>query len=177
MNSKLTIILSVVLILGLLLSGCGSTSGPSDGGTSTTGTNVGDMAPDFQLQSLGGQSYSLSDLLGQPVMLNFWASWCGPCVHEMPYIQQIYDEWSGAGLVLLAINYGESSSEVRTFIESRGYSFPVLLDTSSGTGQEYRIMGIPTTFFIDGHGVIQDKVVGSFPNKEAIEEHLDKIMP
>ena len=169
MNKMLTAILVMILTSGLLITGCA-------GGSEPTAT-VGKAAPDFELQNLDGQSISLSDLKGKPVLINFWATWCGPCVSEMPYLQEIHDEWSGKGLVVLAINIGDSSSEAEQFLQNHNLSLPVLLDTGKVVAQRYNIRGIPTTFFIDKDGIIQEKIIGAFPNKEAIENRLSKIMP
>ncbi|GAI14402.1 unnamed protein product, partial [marine sediment metagenome] len=95
--------------------------------------------------------------------------------YEMPYIQQIYDEWSGKELVLLAINLGESSDKVTSFVESYNISFPVLLDTNKEAARCYYIQYIPTTFFIDRDGIIQDIEVGAFQSKEEIESSLSKL--
>ena len=168
MNKVLKTILSIILTSVLLLVGCSV-------GSQSLGVRVGELAPDFQLQNLDGQATSLSYIRGRPVMLNFWATWCGPCRHEMPYLQQIHEEWSG--IVLLTINIGESPARVREFLQTNNLSMPVLLDTTSDVAQKYDITGIPTTFFIDKDGIIQEKIVGSFPNKEAIEQHLGKIIP
>ena len=169
MNKMLTAILVMILTSGLLIIGCA-------GGSEPTAT-VGKAAPDFTLQNLDGQSISLSDLKGKPVLVNFWATRCPPCVSEMPYLQEIYDEWSGKGLILLAINIGESSSKVEQFLQDHNLSLPVLLDTRAVVAQRYNIRGIPTTFFIDKDGIIQEKIIGAFPNKEAIENRVSKIMP
>jgi len=166
MNKILKVILPIILTLGLVVTSC---SEPSE-------ARVGQPAPDFQLQNLDRESVSLNDLKGKPVLLNFWATWCGPCVSEMPYLQEIYDEWSGKGLVLLAINGGESSSKVSNFLQNYNLSLPVLLDTEGIVAQRYNIMGIPTTFFIDKDGIIQEKVIGAFPNKAEIEKRLSKIV-
>ena len=169
MNKMLTAILVTILTTGLLITGC--TAGPEPIAT------VGKPAPDFQLQNLDGQSITLSKLKDKPVLINFWATWCRPCVSEMPYIQEIYEEWSGKGLIVLAINMGESSSKVEQFLQDHNLSLPVLLDTKQVVARRYNIRGIPTTFFIDKDGIIQVKVIGAFPNKEAIENRLSKIMP
>ncbi len=153
------------------------TPAPAPAPAPVQGPEVGKLAPDFKLQNLDGQSISLSDLQGKPVLLNFWATWCPPCRAEMPYIQQIYEEWSDKGLEVLAIDIGESSSKVKEFLQSQGLSIPVLLDTEKNVAQEYNITGIPTTFFIDKDGIIQEKVIGAFPSKGAIEKNLSKIMP
>ena len=148
--------------------------GGCTGGTSQNPWR-GKPAPDFQLNTLDGQSVSLSDLKGKPVLLNFWATWCGPCRIEMPFLQQIYDEWRGRGLVLLAINIGENPSQIAEFMQSQGLSFPVLLDSDGEIAQKYNIQYIPSTFFIDKDGIIQDMKVGAFQSKAEIESILSKL--
>jgi peroxiredoxin len=165
----LVITLVSVLTPGLVMAGCSPSS--------AQGVEVGNLAPDFQLQNLDGQTVSLGNLQGKPVLINFWATWCGYCIDEMPYIQEIYEEWSDKGLEVLAINKGESSAKVEEFIQSHTLSFTVLLDTRQDVAQRYNITGIPTTFFIDKDGIIQDKVIGAFQNKAQIENRLSKIMP
>jgi len=169
MNKMLTAILVTILTTGLLITGCTAGSEPT--------ATVGKAAPDFELQNLDGQSISLNDLKGKPVLINFWATRCPPCVSEMPYLQEIYEEWSGKGLMVLAINIGDSSSEVEGFLQNHNLSLPVLLGTKRNVAQKYNIRWIPTTFFIDNDGIIQEKIIGAFPNKEAIENRLNKIMP
>jgi len=169
MNKMLKAILVMILTSGLLITGCTVGSEPI--------ATVGKPAPNFELQNLEGQLISLSSLKGKPVLVNFWAIWCSPCVSEMPYIQEIYEEWSGKGLIVLAINMGESSPEIEQFLQSHNLSLPVLLDTKEVVARRYNIRGIPTTFFIDKDGIIQVKVIGAFPSKEAIESRLNEIVP
>ena len=144
---------------------------------SNEGIQVGNLAPDFQLPNLDQEPLSLYDLRGKPVVLNFWASWCGPCRIEMPYLQEIHEEYSEEGIVLLAINIGESPSAVEQFLQSNNYSFPVLLDTGGVVAQQYGAIYIPTTYLIDGDGIIQGKRIGPFISKGEIENELGKIMP
>jgi len=165
----LVITLASVLTSGLVMAGCSPSS--------AQGVEVGNLAPDFQLPNLDGQTVSLSNLQGKPVLINFWATWCSPCRGEMPYIQEIYEEWSDKGLVVLTINIGESPSQVEKFMESQQLSLPVLLDTKQATAREYNIVGIPTTFFIDKDGIIQEKIIGAFQSKTQIEKRLSKIIP
>lgn len=162
----LTAISGLILTTVLLVAGCLSQA-----------PQVGELAPDFQLPNLEGQSISLSDFRGEPVLVNFWASWCGPCIYEMPFIQEVYEEWSASGLVVLAINKGESLSTAKDFMQSNNYSFPVLLDISQDVALEYNIWGIPTTFFIDRDGIIQATKVGAFSSKAEIEMMLSEIIP
>ena len=180
MNKILTAILVLILSSGLLVVGCSTsapTPTPTPSPTPTPAPQVGKPAPDFQLPNLEGQAVSLSDLRGKPVFLNFWATWCGPCRHEMPFIQEIFEEWSDEGLVILAVDIGEAPSRVRDFIQSGNFSFPVLLDTSQDVALEYNVRGIPTTFLIDKDGIIQVMKVGSFSSTAEIEKSLSKIMP
>jgi len=169
MKKILKLALTIILALGLLMSGCSSKSEPKT-------AHPGDIAPDFQLQNLDGETISLSDFEGKPVLINFWKTTCPPCVYEMPYMQQIYDEWSGKGLVFLAINIGESSSTVKNFMQSHHLSLPVFLDDKMQVAHDYNISAIPTTFFIGKDGVIREKIIGAFPNKEEIENRLAKIV-
>jgi peroxiredoxin len=164
MMSRMLKLSVIILSLVVLLAGCGGQK-----------TLLGKPAPDFQFAGPGGQPVSLSDLQGRPVLLNFWATYCPPCVHEMPYLQQVWDDWQTGGLVLLAINIGESSSEVQGFMQGQGFTFPVLLDGNGAIAAKYGIKGIPTTFFIDGEGIIQQVQVGAFPNAAAIEESLSQL--
>ena len=170
MSKTLKIILAILLTLGLLVTGCSA-------GSESLMARVGKPAPDFQLQSLDGELVSLSDLRGKPVLINFWATWCVYCRDEMPYLQQIYEEWTGKGLVVLAINIGENPSTVEKFMQSYNLSLPVLLDTKEVTGRKYNVSPIPTTFFIDKDGIIQEKRIGAFQNKEQIEQYFSKIIP
>lgn len=162
-----------VLLFQFAMAGCSSSSGPIPPQPVTEGN----PAPNFQLDNLDGKAISLSELQGKPVLLNLWATWCYSCISEMPLLQTVHEEQSARGLVLLTINMGESSSKVAEFLESHNLSFPVLLDPNKDVARQYNIQYIPTTFFIDKDGIIQAVRVGAFPNKEAIEDDLNKIMP
>ena len=171
MNKGLRIILPAILALWLGLVGCSS-------GTESSVAQVGELAPDFQAQTLDGHTISLSDLRGKPVLINFWATWCSPCHAEMPYLQQIHEEWSHKRLVVLAVNVGESPSKVEEFIQVNNLiTLPVLLDINGEAAQQYGVTAFPTTFFVDRNGIVQKKVVGAFWSKEQIEGYLDVIIP
>lgn len=165
MNKIPKIILLLVLALVILATGC-----------TETGAAVGDRAPDFQLQDLEGNEVSLSSLRGSPILLNFWATWCPPCRLEMPFIQEVYQEWTDKGLVILAIDMGESAATVRDFMQNNNYTIPVLLDTRRVVSQKYNVTAIPTTFFIDRNGVIQDKLIGPFPSKDSMVLYVKRIL-
>ena len=177
MTRKL-VVLTLLMISLLLVFGCQlSTTNDINPTASVGGSEIGKAAPDFTLQDLEGQTVTLSGLRGSPIMLNFWATWCSPCRHEMPFLQQVYEDWQDKGLVLLTINLRETLSEAMQFLQSNDLTFPVLLVTDGGIASKYNITGIPTTFFIDKDGIIQEKRLGSFSNAAEIENYLDSIMP
>ncbi|GGF10276.1 thiol:disulfide interchange protein tlpA [Halobacillus andaensis] len=137
---------------------------PSQEGTSMTppnapsGLQVGDQAPDFELETLDGESVKLSELKGQKVFLNFWATWCPPCKEEMPEMEKFHNEY-GDEVVVLAVNATETESnesDVDKYIEEEGYTFPVLLDKDSEVNNDYQAMSIPTTYFIGTDGQVQE---------------------
>jgi peroxiredoxin len=169
MNKVLKVVIPIILAISLL-TGCSADSVQSE-------PKVGQKAPDFRLQNLNGQTVSLEDLLGKAILLNFWATWCGPCRGEMPYLEEIYQDWSDDELILLTVNYGESASQAKNFLQSNNLTLPVLLDSRKVVAEQYYITAIPTTFFIDKDGIIQDKVVGSFRDKASIESYINKIIP
>ena len=140
------------------------------------GPNVGNRAPDFTLQDIYGKEVSLSSFKGKTVIINLWATWCGPCVAELPHFQEIYNTWPRDQLVVLAIDIREETGPVRSFVESQKFTFPVLLDNFGKTASEYGTSNsIPRTFFIDKNGIIKKSQVGSFRNKAEIEEILKSL--
>jgi cytochrome c biogenesis protein CcmG, thiol:disulfide interchange protein DsbE len=160
-------------ILVLALSGAWialSAPGPGE----TTGGQIpaprqGFLAPDFTLEDLAGNPVQLSALRGQPVLLNFWASWCPPCKEEMPAMQRVHSEYAGQGFMILAVNttYQDSESEARRFLQQGGLTFPVVFDRTGEASRLYETRALPTSFFIDADGIIREVVVGG-PMSEAL---------
>ena len=113
------------------------------------------MAPDFQVYDAEGNAVNLSDYFGKPIILNFWASWCGPCQMEMPDFEEAYKEY-GEEVQFLMVNSTAGSRETletaQKFIEDNGYSFPVFFDTEANAAMAYGVNSLPNTFFIDGEG-------------------------
>jgi peroxiredoxin len=182
--SRIILVIALAASLGLVVGGCPGNSGQNEmalgriTGIDTDATQppqTGQPAPDFYFETPEGQSTSLSQLKGTPVLLNFWATWCGPCRYEMPFLQQIHQERPADELALLAVNVGEDSSQVGQFLESAGFSFTVLLDKQATVAQRYNVLGIPTTVVIDKEGVIQDIQVGTFQSQSEIETVLDRL--
>jgi peroxiredoxin len=126
------------------------------------GTEVGNLAPDFTLETLKGQQ-SLSDFRGQVVMLNFWASWCGPCRVEMPDVQAVYEAYEAEGFVVLGVNIGETEQTVSEFVDQFDLSFPIMLDGKAQVARQFGAFSIPTSYFLDRDGVIQKIQRGAVP--------------
>jgi peroxiredoxin len=118
-------------------------------------------AVNFKLKDLDGKELSLSDLRGKKVFLNFWATWCPPCIAEMPEIEKLYQETKDSDLVIIAIEIGEPLDTVKSFIDSNKYNFKVLLDPDQNVAAQYGIASIPTSYFIDVDGNIISKSVGA----------------
>ena len=114
-----------------------------------------DQAPDFTLSDADGNQITLSDLRGQVVMINFWASWCGPCREEMPYLEQIFQRYEPLGFTLLGINVEENPSDGRAFLQDRPVSFPVLYDPENGISKLYDVIAMPSTVLIDRKGNVR----------------------
>lgn len=129
-------------------------------------------APNFTLPDVAGQSASLDDYQGRHLLLHFWATWCKPCVKEMPEIEAAYRQLKAQGFTVLAVNAGDGLDKVRAFIESRGFTFPVLLDKKWQVAEDYDVIGLPVSFFIDPEGKIHSTVQGGSLTKESIVERL-----
>ena len=111
------------------------------------------VAPDFSLKNLAGETVKLSDYKGQVVMINFWASWCGPCRQEMPLLNDMSEELSKAGFVLLGVNLDEDVNDARKFLNDIGdMSFPILLDPTAKVADLYKNQAMPSSYFVDREG-------------------------
>ncbi|MFH1185410.1 MAG: TlpA disulfide reductase family protein [Chloroflexota bacterium] len=130
---------------------------------------TGFSAPDFTLDTLDGGQLTLSELRGQPVMLNVWASWCLPCRVEMPAIEKVYQRHRDAGLVVVGLNVTSQDSETaaRAFVQELGLTFPIVLDRDGGASARYELMGLPSTYFIDRNGIIRNVIIGG-PMSEGV---------
>lgn len=120
---------------------------------------IGKQAPDFTLTNLEGETVRLSDLYGKPIAINFWATWCSPCVFELPIFQEHYLK-NGENFEILAVNNQESQSIVEPFVDEMGLTFDILLDLDGEVAVLYQVVGFPTTYFIDSEGIIRVKHIG-----------------
>jgi thiol-disulfide isomerase/thioredoxin len=144
---------------------------------------VGGVAPDFELEQVsvppasgnpsataGGTTKSeawLSDFRGHPVVLNFWATWCHPCRQEMPQFVNAYDKHKDAGLVVIGLDLQEGPALIQPFAQEFGIDYPILVDRTGQVGDKYRLLGLPTTVFIDANGIIQSIYSGPLQSSES----------
>lgn len=126
---------------------------------SSQGPVVGQPAPDFTLVDIQGETVRLSSLRGKPVLVNFWATWCTPCAQEMPMIESAYQK-EGSQFAVLAVNADEPDAKVRDYVNNMGLTFTILLDPGGTVQSQYRLNGYPSSFFIDGDGIIRDEYIG-----------------
>lgn len=147
----------------------------ADGGEMRTAPQKGFLAPDMSLSTLDGERVRLSDLRGKPVLINFWASWCGPCRAEMPHFQAVFEAHADDELVVLAVNQMEAPGTAADFVKEFGLTFPVLLDSQGDASEDYRVRGLPTSFFVDSEGIIRDFFMGPMTTG-LIESKLETIL-
>ena len=130
-------------------------------------------AKDFTLKDLTDSMVSLKDFQGKVVFLNFWASWCGPCRAEMPSMELLWQVFQNDNFVILAVNLREGRDKISSFVQTNGYTFPVLLDSQGKIATTYGVRAIPTTFLIDTQGKMVGKALGA--RAWASEEALNLI--
>jgi peroxiredoxin len=179
----------VLLALALLTAGCRAAANPEVVATglpnlaeattrgidnSERGLERGQLAPDFAVQFADGRESRLSDWQGQPVVLNFWATWCAPCRDEMPEFVEVYGERQEEGLMIVGINAQESADQAAKFMAEYGITFPVALDSRGDVQQIYNVRGLPTTVFIDRAGRIVQRWPGRL-DRRGLEEALAEI--
>jgi len=144
----------------------------------TTAPREGFLAPDFRLPLLGGGEVALSELRGQVVIVNLWASWCPPCRAEMPPLQEAYEVYRDRGLEILAVNttYQDSQAAAARFVQEYGLTFPVPLDQTGEVSRSYLLRALPTSFFIDRDGVIQTVVIGGPMSRTTIRTTVERLL-
>lgn len=113
---------------------------------------IGKTAPDFTLKSLEGPNMKLSEMAGNVVLINFWASWCGPCREEMPLLNALHKKYQALGFTVLGVNVEEDVNGARSFLSNVPVDFPVLLDSSNQVSKQYKVIAMPTTVMVDRDG-------------------------
>ena len=133
----------------------------------------GQAAPDFSLKSSTGENLRLSEYRGEVVMINFWATWCGPCRQEMPLLDELYDRYQRVGFNLLGVNIDDDSSRAMKMVADLGVSFPVLFDARKEVSKLYQVNAMPVTVLVDRDGNVRHVHHGYKPGYE--EKYLNEI--
>jgi thiol-disulfide isomerase/thioredoxin len=135
----------------------------------TSAPHKGFLAPDFSLSTNEGETITLSDLRGKPVLINLWTSWCPPCKAEMPALEHVYQDYKDDGLEILAVNSTsqDNAADAIGFVQDLGLTFTILFDNDGSVSKQYHLQALPTSIFINREGVIQEIVVGG-PMSEAL---------
>jgi cytochrome c biogenesis protein CcmG/thiol:disulfide interchange protein DsbE len=151
-------------------------------GTSTAGEipapRKGFLAPDFSLKTPEGPTLTLSEFRGQAVLVNLWATWCPPCRAEMPAIQKLYEEYKDQGLVVLAVNmtYQDNAAAVVPFTHEHSLTFPILIEDSGEMARKYDLRSLPSSFFINRNGIVQEVVVGGPMSEALLRTRIESIL-
>jgi peroxiredoxin len=125
-------------------------------------------APDFTLKSHSGQNLKLSEHRGEVVLINFWASWCGPCRQEMPLLSELHNKYKALGFTVLGVNVEQDSSEAKKLLKESPVSFPVLYDNDSVVSKQYDVVAMPSTVLVDRNGKMRFLHKGYKPGEEEI---------
>jgi cytochrome c biogenesis protein CcmG/thiol:disulfide interchange protein DsbE len=150
--------------------------------TTNAKTNIapqaGFTAPDFTLETPENVEYSLSKLKGNAVLVNLWATWCPPCRAEMPAIEKMYQEYKDKGFVVLAVNmtYQDDPAAVSPFIRKYGLTFPILLEETGHIGAAYQLRSLPSSYFINRAGIIQEVVIGGPMSEALLRTRIEQIL-
>jgi len=158
-----------LLLAGLaLLAACG--------GEPPAKLNIGDAAPAFRAERLDGAAVDFPAAAGgKPMVIRFWADWCRYCEPEMKAIDAVYRRHRDRGLEVLAVNAGQDRKTVDAFIRKLGVGYPTLLDEQSAIAKRYSVVGLPTTYFVDGKGVVRGKVIGE-ADEAVFERHALELL-
>jgi len=170
------VLVVVALVVALMLVFGFKMARHSSPGMATSNAQMNGIAPDFTLQSLDGKTVRLSDFRGKPVVLNFWATWCGPCKIEMPWFVDLQKEYGPTGLQFLGVAMDDASTkDIAEFAESMKVNYPILIGKES-VGDAYGgVQFLPETFYIDRNGKVVDKAFG-LKGRGEIEDAIKKIM-
>jgi len=146
--------------------------------SSSPSPREGFLAPDFTLDTLDGKKVTLSELRGEIVLINLWATWCPPCRAEMPALENAYEQYKDSGVVILGLNVTNQDSEkdIPLFVDEFGLTFPILLDRDGSVSALYQLRGLPTTYFVNREGIIRTVVVGGPMNETFIRSKIEALL-
>lgn len=198
MNNRVYLVLIIVLSCALLVAGAGmigavlylqgqapavaafSTPVATDGLVPTVaagvGLNPGDPAPDFAVTMLDGTTKKLSDFLGKPVVINFWASWCGPCTAEMKNIEAVYQKHLNDDVIILAVNQGEEDKTIQGYKEMWKLNFRLVRNPANDAAHLFHVQALPTTVFVGADGKIKEVHIGGPMSTDFIQQRVDEML-
>ena len=168
-----------IAIAIIVLRGHGSGAGANTAGAGPLDHHspaLGQPAPNFALRDTSGRLVRLSDLRGQVVLVNFWATWCGPCRQELPAIEQVYQEQQDQGFTVLEVDDQEPAGDVLAFAHQLGQLPPILLDNSGAVVAQYGLKGLPDSFFIDRQGIVRAVSYGPM-TRQSILRNIESARP
>lgn len=172
-----------ILYLILLAAGFAWMLFSADGtGSSTAGKvpapQAGFLAPGFELKTMEGETVRLSDLRGQAVLVNLWATWCPPCRAEMKTLETVYNEYKGQGFTILAVNmtHQDDRQAITPFIQEQGLTYPVLLDEAGEVARAYQMKSLPSSFFINRDGTINEVIIGGPMTEALLRTRIEQIL-
>jgi peroxiredoxin len=142
-------------------------------GSTTNRIQLNKPAPDFELESISGQKVRISDLKGKVVLINFWATWCGPCRIEMPVFQSRFER-SSEDFVILAVNQQDSQEAINSFMDELELTFDALLDVDGLVHSQFLVQGFPTTFLIDANGILKVQHIGVMTESQ-LDDYLVEV--
>lgn len=137
----------------------------------------GFLAPDFSLETLGGETITLSELRDTPILINLWASWCRPCRAEMPAMQRIHEKY-GDEFIILAVNATnqDNPNAAAAFVSEHGLTFPILLDHDGSVSTQYQLRSLPTSFFVNQEGIIVEVVIGGPMSEALLQTRVERLL-
>lgn len=154
------VLIAIIVLVGVSVY-LVATSGSRPPGELVKSVVAGDVAPDFQLEDTEGKQVSLSALRGKVVLVNFWATWCPPCIEEMPSMERLNEALAGDDFVMLAINTEENGRRVvPAFLQKTPYTFPILYDDKGVVQKSYGVFKFPESFIINKDGTVAEKIIG-----------------
>ncbi len=158
MNIQIRLSLAVLLLtVTTFMTSCGPDTRPPQ-----VKAIKGQLSPNFMLTDITGKDWQLSDLRGKVVFINFWATWCPPCLQELPSMEALNKIMADKPFQMLTILYNDRPEFGQSLVNKSGYNFPVLIDSDSSTAKEYGLTGVPETYIVDTQGILREKFIGPF---------------